>query len=175
MESGHGESAGGRRGRTALLVATVAGCVHGGFSLLWGLGSDLLIWSVGRELTDQFTGRRWILLLVGAFKIAAAVLPLALTLPWVHSGWRLLLRAMSWLGAAVLILWGGIGLVVAHLVLAGVVASDGYDRGGMIGHAWLWDPLFVLWGVALASGLWSSRPGRLRRGSPVGHPGHRIS
>lgn len=65
---------------------------------------------------------------------------------------------MCWLGAATLVVWGGANAVVGNLVIGGVIAStDGFDRAGMIGHAYLWDPLFLAWGVALVAGLINSR------------------
>ena len=55
--------------------------------------------------------------------------------------------------------WGGLNAVVAHLVLAGAIAPGAdYDHAGMIGHAWIWDPLFALWGLALAVALVVGRP-----------------
>lgn len=45
-------------------------------------------------------------------------------------------------------------MIVANLVLAGMIPPGlGYDRPGMIGHAFIWGPLFLAWGVALAAGL----------------------
>jgi len=39
----------------------------------------------------------------------------------------------------------GANTVVAALVLAGGIDPDGgYDRRAMIGHAFLWDPLFLI-------------------------------
>ncbi|MGO1553452.1 MAG: DUF3995 domain-containing protein, partial [Candidatus Corynebacterium faecigallinarum] len=71
---------------------------------------------------------------------------------------RRIIRGISWAGSALLIVWGGVNTVTGNLVLSGLVEPDGgYDREGMIGHAWLWDPLFLVWGVALAAGLWFSR------------------
>lgn len=47
---------------------------------------------------------------------------------------------------------------MGNLVLAGVIRPEsGFDRAGMIGHAYLWDPLFLAWGAALALGLIASR------------------
>ncbi|WP_203567878.1 hypothetical protein [Aestuariimicrobium ganziense] len=64
-------------------------------------------------------------------------------------------------GAAVLVGCGGLNTAVANLVLAGVLPrGDDFDRAGMVGHAWLWDPLFLLWGVALVVGLWATRQRR---------------
>jgi hypothetical protein len=72
--------------------------------------------------------------------------------------WHRRLRVVSWAGAVLLILWGGVNTVTGNLVLSGIVEPDGgYDRDGMVGHAWLWDPLFLVWGAALAVGLWRTR------------------
>lgn len=60
-----------------------------------------------------------------------------------------------------LVLWGGLNTVVGNLVLAGLLQpADGYDYPGMLGHAYLWDPLFLLWGLALVAGLLSTTPSR---------------
>jgi hypothetical protein len=48
--------------------------------------------------------------------------------------------------------------VVGNLVLVGAIRpTAGYDRLGMIGHAFMWDPLFLVWGVALAVGMAKTR------------------
>jgi hypothetical protein len=58
----------------------------------------------------------------------------------------------------VLIAWGGVNTLTGNLVLAGVVVpAAGYDRDSMVGHAWLWDPLFLVWGIALALALLLTR------------------
>jgi len=54
--------------------------------------------------------------------------------------------------------YGGINTVVALAVLAGVIRPEGgYDAAAMMGHAYLWDPLFLLWEAALVLSLWLSR------------------
>ncbi|MGI8459476.1 MAG: hypothetical protein ACR2LI_15380 [Propionibacteriaceae bacterium] len=58
-------------------------------------------------------------------------------------------------------MWGGLNTVTGNLVLAGVVHSaGGYDRDAMVGHAWLWDPLFLAWGIAVAVTLLLTRSTR---------------
>jgi hypothetical protein len=111
---------------------------------------------VGRDMVALFAGRRWLLLPVAAVKLAVAVAPVVLDRrSW---PWRPLTRGLAWSAATVLIFWGGINTVVGNLVLGGAIEpSGGYNRPGMIGHAWLWDPLFLLWGTALAVGLAGSR------------------
>lgn len=139
-----------------LIAATALGGVHAGFSLYWAAGGTALVWSLGSDLVASFQGREWLLALIGAFKLIAAVAPLALAF-WGWPAWRLT-RSVCWLGASVLIIWGGLNTVVANLVLAGAVQpQSGFDRSGMIGHAWLWDPLFLAWGISVAIGLLATR------------------
>ena len=141
--------------RTALSVAAVAGVVHGAFSLYWGIGGSWLVDTLGEDLVEQWEDNAAVLLPVGSVKILAALLPLLLLrTPGQPSLWPRLLRAVSWAGAVLLILWGGVNTVTGNLVLSGIVEPDGgYDHDGMVGHAWLWDPLFLVWGVALVCGL----------------------
>jgi len=56
---------------------------------------------------------------------------------------------------------GGANTIVAALVLTGGIEPDGgYDRRAMIGHVFLWDPLFLVWGL-LVAGLYVTRDGRV--------------
>lgn len=156
---------GSARPPLALILAAVFGTIHGAFSIYWSLGGSWLVWSLGTSLQERFSGQEWLLAPVGLVKLTAALAPIALAL----RGWPLprLTRLVCWLGAAVLMIWGGANAVVGNLVLAGVIRPEsGFDRPGMIGHAYLWDPLFLAWGVALTVGLSASRsrPPRERRG-----------
>lgn len=142
---GHAVSAG-------LPVAGVFGAVHAGFSIYWSAGGTWLVSSLGEDLAARLEGWQWILAPIGVVKLIAALAPIVLA----YRGWpaRRLTRSACWLGAAVLIVWGGVNTLVGNLVLTGVVEpQSGYDRAGMIGHAWLWDPLFLAWGIALVMGL----------------------
>ncbi|MEO7587373.1 MAG: DUF3995 domain-containing protein [Arachnia sp.] len=164
----HPRSSSQRRtpGHAAFVAAGMFGVIHAGFSLFWAVGGTWLLWSLGSGLLQTFEGREWILFPVGVVKLVAAVTPLALFL----RGWpaHRLTRAACWVGASVLILWGGLNTVVGNLVLSGLIQpSAGYDRPGMIGHAWMWDPLFLGWGVALVIGLLASG----RRDRAVPQPG----
>lgn len=148
--------------QAALLAAAAVGTVHGIFSVYWGLGGTWLVDTLGDDLVDLWRSHAVLLVPVGVVKIIAALLPLVLLkgdagpLPW----WQRVLRYVSWAGAVLLIFWGGVNTVTGNLVLGGLVVPDGgFDRAGMIGHAWLWDPLFLLWGVALGVGLSLSRRG----------------
>lgn len=152
-----------------LVAAAVLGVIHAGFSLYWAAGGTLLVWSLGSGLVESFRGREWMLAPIGAVKLVAALSPVVLA----RSGWPhpRVTRLMCWLGALVLIVWGGLNTVVGNLVLAGVIESgSGFDRLGMVGHAFMWDPLFLAWGAALALGLLASRGVTSRRSHPGDRP-----
>lgn len=148
--------AGTRAARAPLAVAALAGAVHAAASFYWALGGTWLLETLGERVLSAFRGNEWLLLIVGAAKLAGALLPV-----WLNErGWpgARIWRPACWLGAIGLIVWGGVNAVAANLVLTGAIVPDGgYDRPAMIGHGWLWDPLFLVWGVALAVGLWLSR------------------
>jgi Protein of unknown function (DUF3995) len=137
------------------VVAAALGMVHAAFSLYWAAGGTLLVWSLGDDLVESFRGREWLLAPIGVVKLFVAVAPLALA-RWAWPA-RVATRPACWLGALVLVVWGGLNTFVGNLVLAGVIQpASGFDRSGMIGHAYLWDPLFLAWGVALTIGLIAS-------------------
>jgi len=139
-----------------LRLAAFFGAVHAGFSLYWASGGTWLLDTLGARIVTAFAGLEWVLYPLGLLKLVGAVAPL-----WLHRrGWpaRRFWRLVCWLGAALLVAWGGVNAVVGNLVLGGVFTStDGFDRAGMIGHAYLWDPLFLAWGIALVAGLITSR------------------
>ncbi len=138
------------------VAASALGVIHAAFSLYWAAGGTLLVWSLGSDLVESFRGREWLLAPIGAVKLIAAVGPLVLA----RSGWPAgrVTRSACWLGALLLTIWGGLNTAVGNVVLAGVIRPEsGFDQPGMIGHAYLWDPLFLAWGAALAIGLIASR------------------
>lgn len=152
------------RARGWLVLAALAGTVHAFFSLYWAIGGDWLLETLGERIVTTFADMRWVLVPVGLIKLVAALAPLWLD----RRGWPLrpLTRGLAWLGGAVLVVWGGLNTVVGQLVLAGAIRPDGgYDRPGMIGHAWLWDPLFLVWGLALLVYLAATRRRRGREGA----------
>lgn len=135
--------------------------VHAGFSLYWALGGRWLLATVGQWAVD-LSGRAPLaagaaLGLVALVKLSAAVIPVAVAYDRIPG--RRVWRAVSWAGGLLLVFYGGINAVVSNVVLLGVVQPEGgYDRQAMQGHAFLWDPLFALWGGALVLSLWLTRP-----------------
>ncbi len=95
----------------------------------------------------------------GSFGLVAAVKLLGATIPvgvaYGRVPWPWLWQGISWAGGLLLVAYGGINTIVALAVLAGVIRPEGgYDADAMRGHAYLWDPLFFLWGGALLLSLW---------------------
>ena len=168
-------------------VAAGAGTIHAGFSAYWALGGRWLLDTVGAwavDLADRNrAGSASGLGAIAVLKLAGAVVPLlterhqpgptgtwrrrgatpragarTLATPAIGSRWRTRLRGLEWAGAGVLVLYGGINTAVAWLVLGGAIVVDGgYDRAAELGHAALWDPLFLIWGLSLATGLRATR------------------
>lgn len=60
--------------------------------------------------------------------------------------------AACWLGAAGLVVYGGAYATLSWLSLSGRLGAV-EDRVGLLGHAYLWDPLFVAWGLSLVLAL----------------------
>lgn len=151
-----------KRSAATILLGAAAGVglVHAGFSLYWAVGGRSLLPTVGEWAVvyarEAPLSAALVLLVVTAVKGVVALAPAiavrrAVVLP---RAWWLL----GWLAAVVLVGYGGVNTVVAWLVLGGAVESaSGYDREAMIGHAFLWDPLFLVWGLLLGAGLWVSR------------------
>lgn len=144
-----------------LWAAAGAGTLHAAFSLFWAAGGTWLLRTVGQWAVDaaQSGGPVAAVTLagVGLVKLVAAVAP-----PFAErhgaSMVRRPVRAVSWVGAAVLVVYGGGNTLIAALVLTGVIRpSGGYDTPAMIGHALLWDPLFLVWGALLLVGLVRTR------------------
>jgi hypothetical protein len=144
-------------------LAWVLGLTHAAFSVYWALGGRWLLATVGQwavAAAEQNPVRAGLLLgVVALVKVAGATIPVLV----VHrriSACRFW-RAVSWLGAVGLVLYGGFNVVVASAVLSGLIRPEGgYDRAAMVGHAVLWDPLFLAWGLTLLASLWLSRERR---------------
>ena len=142
-------------------VAAAAGVLHAVPSLYWAFGGQWLLATVGQWAVD-LSAREPLaagvtLGLVAVVKLLAALVPVGVAygkLPW-----RRFWRATSWTGGLLLVVYGGVNTVVSAAVLGGLIRPEGgYDPVAMRGHAYLWDPLFLLWGTALVLSLWLSRP-----------------
>lgn len=138
-------------------VAAAFGCVHAAASLYWALGGDMLASTVGAWAVQWRTGSPVAagatLATIALVKVVAAVVP------WIAArsgGPRGALRVLCWAGSALLVAYGLVNAAAANLALSGV-GGPVTDLSATRGHAWLWDPLFLAWGLALGAGLWKSR------------------
>lgn len=146
--------------RVLVCTAGLAGVVHAGFSLYWALGGRWLLVTVGQwalDLSIKAPLAAGITLgLVAAAKLLGAAIPIGVA--YARVPWPRFWRRVSWIGGLLLVAYGGINTTVALAVLAGLVRPEGgYDPDAMRGHAYLWDPLFLIWGAALVLSLWLSR------------------
>lgn len=153
----------GNGARFAYAGTVLFGGLHALSSLYWGLGGRALLETIGQGAVELRDEAPWwlfpMLLIVGVAKAVAVAVPIANAkglLPRPR-----LWRALSWLGAVGLIVYGGVYAVVAHLALTGRFGAA-TDPMGLAGHAYLWDPLFLGWGTCLAAALFLTRRTRLR-------------
>ncbi|MDO9355802.1 MAG: DUF3995 domain-containing protein [Solirubrobacteraceae bacterium] len=143
-----------------VLVAALAGTLHAAFSLYWALGGQWLLDTVG-DWAVRLTVEEPLLAGLGlaalaSLKLLAAWIPVLVDAGHLRgrAGWR----RVSWIGGIALVAYGGLNTLVALAVVSGLATPDGgYDHAAMIGHAALWDPLFLLWGAALVASLAASR------------------
>lgn len=146
-------------------AAAVLGGVHALFSAYWALGGDWLLRTVGAWAVDLRDGSPMVAVLglgaIALVKAVAAAVPVLVA--YGRLPWRRLWRTVSWIGGCFLIAYGGLNVIVSVAVLAGLITPEGgFDRPAMLGHAFLWDPLFALWGASLVASLALSRTGHVR-------------
>ncbi|CAI7980172.1 conserved membrane hypothetical protein [Frankia sp. Hr75.2] len=159
----------------AAVVAVVLGLSSAAVSAYWAVGGTGLLETVGGEIERQGrrhgTGITLALWVIVGVKLAVALAAPVLTAgpgrfpPWTAGR---VPRLLSWIAATVLAIYGGLLTAVGCLVLSGLIpAGEQADRRALTWHAFLWDPWFFYWGLALMSTLWLTRRpvggGRLRR------------
>jgi hypothetical protein len=67
------------------------------------------------------------------------------------------LRSLAWAAAVAIVAWGVSQSAWFWLVKLGQASMAGWTRRAVNGHAYVWDPWFLLWGVALLVALLLSR------------------
>ena len=146
-----------RRDLTWFTAAAVLGTAHAAASLYWAIGGDFLAGTVGAWAVAWRAGSPaaagLTLGAIGLAKLAGAWVPWAAART---GGPRGALRVLCWLGAGLLVAYGLANSVAANVVLTGILGPVD-DVVATRGHAWLWDPLFLAWGLTLAVGLWRTR------------------
>ena len=138
------------------ILAALAGIIHASISAYWAAGGSWLLDTVDPKLVESIKETAWILWFVAALKLLAAILPLFAE---IRGGWlRSIIRIVSWIGAIGIIVWGGWNSARANLILLGIIERNpSATDSSLIGYAFLWDPLFLFWGIFLLIGLVRTR------------------
>ncbi len=157
-----------RPGLRAAQAAAVVGSAYAAVSIAWGLGSTVLLDTVGGELAaGGLAGRRVVLAalwMAVMLKVAAVVLPLLLVAHTTRPAQARIVRALTWIETTVLIGYGLVLTTVGLLVQADVVhAAAGADHRALAWHAYLWDPWFLVWGLLVSAAVSGARSSRTLR------------
>jgi hypothetical protein len=169
---------GSAAGTAAAYAAAIVAFAYALVSLYWAAGGHGLVSTVGGYV-EQFArhgGALAVLVALAAVaaKVAGGLLALALVRPWgkvVPRRWLLLSSAGA---SALLLIYGGLYVAAAALVLSGVIhPAGGVDRTALRWHLGVWDLWFLVWGIllALATADYWRRP---VTGTPRTGPGHPI-
>jgi hypothetical protein len=150
------------------MLAAVLGLASAGVSAYWALGGEGLLNTVGGDIERWGRGQGatvvivlW--LIVGLKTIVAVAAPILVGVGYERlPSWTRgrVPRALGWIAALTLTIYGGVLTIMGLLVQAGIVkASADADSTALAWHAYIWDPWFGLWGIAFVVALWRSRQG----------------
>lgn len=151
----------------AARAAAVVGGLYAAVSIAWGLGSTVLLDTVGGELaaggragTPLIAMALWMAV---ALKLAAVALPLLMATGATPPRWVGIIRVLTLIEAVVLTGYGLVLTSVGLLVQADVVhAGVGADHRALAWHAFVWDPWFLVWGLLVFAALLAGRAGHER-------------
>lgn len=160
---------GHRRSTSLALAAGALGIGHALVSAYWAIGGTALLDTIGGDL-ERWGRERGPAVVAGLWLVVVVKLVVALAAPvlagvgagrlpaWTRGRFP---RLLGWCAAVVLVAYGGLLTVGGLLIEAGAIepAADA-DRRAMAWHTYLWDPWFLLWGVAFTACLWRTRPRR---------------
>lgn len=137
-----------------LYLFLIAGSLHSIATFYWAFGGNLGLATVGHWTIEfkQNYGIKFliVLLFVGLLKLTATWTPIILTFKE-----NKLINIVSYMGGIFLIVYGGMNTISGWLKLLGVISVD--FKLSVIGQSFIWDPLFLLWGLGLLIFLKSNR------------------
>ncbi|WP_418129207.1 DUF3995 domain-containing protein [Staphylococcus sp. HKU1] len=140
--------------KVGLYLFLISGSLHSLATFYWAFGGDVGLATVGNWTIEfkQNYGMEFhiVLLLVGLLKITATWSPIILTFKENKP-----INIISFLGSCFLIIYGGMNTISGWLKLLGVISVD--FKLSIIGQSFIWDPLFLLWGIGLLIFLKSNR------------------
>lgn len=137
-----------------LYLFLIAGSLHSLATFYWAFGGDLGLVTVG-EWTIEFKqsyGIKFliVLLFVGIFKLTATWIPTLLNFKD-----NKLISIIAYIGGTILFIYGSLNTISGWLKLLGVISVN--FKLSIIGQTFIWDPLFLLWGMGLLIFLNSKR------------------
>lgn len=150
----------------AAVSAAVLGMTNAAVSVYWAVGGQGLLATIGGDL-ERWGRERSPAVVAGLWAIAGLKVAVALAapilvgcgrgrLPVLASG--RVARALGWVAAVVLTVYGGVLTAVGLLVQSGVIdAGPDANSTALAWHAYVWDPWFTVWGLAFVVALWRSR------------------
>lgn len=137
-----------RRATAAAIIATVLGLANAAVSAYWAAGGEGMLDTIGgsierwgRQRSGTVVVTLWLIVLLKAMVALAAPILAGVgnnrLPPWVTARTP---RALGWVAAATLTVYGGALTVVGVLVQTGIVdASADADQTALAWHAYLWD------------------------------------
>ncbi len=144
---------GGSRGW--LWAAGVCALMHAAPSLYWATGGRAFVWTIGDWAANLATAQP--LLVSVALVVVAAVKVLGGAIPILNSygflpGQRIWQKLIL-VGGAFLTLYGGANTLFGGLALLGWFGPLTVSgEHALMGHVFLWDPIFLAWGICLVVG-----------------------
>lgn len=142
-------------GRGWLWAAGVCALIHAAPSMYWATGGRAFVWTIGDWAADLATAQPLLvsvaLVIVAAVKVLGGAIPILNSYGFLPGQriWQKLILA----GGAFLTLYGGANTLFGGLALLGwfgpLTASG---ERALMGHVFLWDPIFLAWGVCLVVG-----------------------
>lgn len=143
---------GGRVGYAACAWALLFAAL----SFYWAAGGSLGINTLSKVIREPAIRRDGgfvaILWATAVLKVLAGVFALAFVRPWGRRVPRRLLLVAGWGTAALLTIYGGLGLISALLSELGVTEST--DPGTVGWYLFLWEPIWVAGGLLFAATAW---------------------
>lgn len=129
-----------------LILFLFAGTLHSLATFYWSFGGELGLLTVGQwtlDLKSKYGSLvLFILFILGIFKLSATWMPLLLVYKT-----NKFLMFISYIGAIILILHGGLNAFVGWLKFLNLLPRQYIPSE--IGQAFIWDPLFLIWGLSL--------------------------
>jgi hypothetical protein len=141
-------------------LAAALGLLFAVPSVYWALGGTWLLDTLGGAIEERARARDGTLIVVtwvtAILKVIGGLLPLAMVQPWGRRFPRKLMRFAAWIAAGGLVLYGAVQTLAVGLVYLEVVPPEEHlEQRALRWRLFLWEPWFLVWGVALGLTAWT--------------------